>query len=200
MNYRFSPIEIKELLISWIALSIIFSVPQILRGELIMIFLIMPTLGLGFILHELGHKFVAQNYGFLSEYRMDDGSLYFAFFLILMTTLMGMPLVFAAPGAVVIYPVSTFGRTATVGQMGRIGLAGPVMNLMLCGLFALLFSVVKGNFLVSLAFIGSYVNAFLALFNLLPFGPLDGVKVFRWDKKVWLAAVVLALVGMSLVF
>ena len=31
----------------------------------------------------------------------------------------------------------------------------------------------------------SYINVFLALFNLIPFGPFDGLKIFRWKKEVW---------------
>ncbi|MDG6964808.1 MAG: site-2 protease family protein, partial [Nitrososphaerota archaeon] len=32
---------------------------------------------------------------------------------------------------------------------------------------------------------GSYINLFLALFNLLPLGPLDGAKVWRWNLFLW---------------
>jgi Zn-dependent protease len=35
--------------------------------------------------------------------------------------------------------------------------------------------------------VGALLNAFLAVFNLVPFGVLDGYKIFSWDKKVWVA-------------
>jgi len=29
------------------------------------------------------------------------------------------------------------------------------------------------------------MNLWLAAFNLIPFGPLDGLTIFRWNKLVW---------------
>jgi Zn-dependent protease len=31
----------------------------------------------------------------------------------------------------------------------------------------------------------AFINALLAVFNLIPFGILDGWKVFRWNKTFW---------------
>jgi Zn-dependent protease len=31
-------------------------------------------------------------------------------------------------------------------------------------------------------------NAWIALFNLIPFGIFDGFKIFLWDKKIWTLA------------
>jgi len=42
------------------------------------------------------------------------------------------------------------------------------------------------------------VNALLGTFNLLPFGPLDGVKVIRWNGIVW--SILLAISIILLVF
>jgi Zn-dependent protease len=39
---------------------------------------------------------------------------------------------------------------------------------------------------------GALINAFMAVFNLIPFGVLDGLKVFRWSKPVWLVLFALA--------
>jgi Zn-dependent protease len=37
-----------------------------------------------------------------------------------------------------------------------------------------------------------YINSSLALFNLIPFGIFDGAKVLRWNKYVWIGAVIVA--------
>ena len=42
-----------------------------------------------------------------------------------------------------------------------------------------------------IGFIG-LINAFLATFNLLPMGPLDGVKIIRWNATVWTILFIIA--------
>ena len=34
-------------------------------------------------------------------------------------------------------------------------------------------------------YVGASFNAWIAMFNLLPFGVLDGQKIFDWNKVVW---------------
>ena len=41
--------------------------------------------------------------------------------------------------------------------------------------------------------LGSLVNAWLATFNLIPLGPLDGTKILAWSKGVWALLLVLAI-------
>jgi Zn-dependent protease len=37
-------------------------------------------------------------------------------------------------------------------------------------------------------FFAAYINAFMAVFNLIPFGILDGYKIFSFNKKIWALA------------
>ena len=37
---------------------------------------------------------------------------------------------------------------------------------------------------------GAIFNSWIALFNLLPFGNLDGQKIFSWSKIVWILMIV----------
>ena len=52
---------------------------------------------------------------------------------------------------------------------------------------------VSDAILIVLAFL-SYINAFMAVFNLIPFGILDGYKVFSLNKKIWAAVFIPSLI------
>lgn len=140
----------------------------------------------GFIAHEMAHKVSAQRYGFWAEFRMSPVGLLVS----LATAFVGF--LFAAPGATIV------GGMGDVREWGRTSLAGPALNLVEGGLFfaagvgtwALFHSVGLWSILLLLAFI----NGWFAAFNLIPFGPLDGAKVLRWRRDVWVGCFALALV------
>jgi Zn-dependent protease len=50
----------------------------------------------------------------------------------------------------------------------------------------------------------AFYNAWIAIFNLIPIGVLDGYKVFFWNKKIWTfafaASVVLGIVAYQLLW
>jgi len=135
-----------------------------------------------FVLHEMGHKLVAQKYGCWAEYRMYPRGLLLA----LIISFFGV--VFAAPGAVYI------AGNVDSERNGKISLAGPGVNVLISlGALPLLF---LPGFIGLIGFYLGYINIFLALFNMLPFPPLDGSKIFMWSKKVY----VFALIGMIVLF
>ncbi|MCP8309369.1 MAG: hypothetical protein H3Z53_03360 [archaeon] len=182
----FSRIEIQHLLIAWLALGLAFSISMSggltinNLGLFVKNFIIsLLTLGTGFIGHELTHKFVAQRYGCLAEFRMWPLGLIFALFFALT-----LGVVFAAPGAVYITPVSFgLGSVITNRENGIISLSGPLTN----ALIALIFFPLTfyNGLLFEIGFLGFYINLFLAAFNLIPFPPMDGYKVFVWNKGIW---------------
>jgi len=46
----------------------------------------------------------------------------------------------------------------------------------------------------------AFVNGILAVFNLLPIPPLDGSKIFYWDKSIYVIAMALAITVAATVF
>jgi Zn-dependent protease len=196
----FSRIELVHISIALLVLTVAFALafsanqPPILGFNVSGFLLALPLslLGMltGFILHELAHKFMAQRLGLWSEFRIFPLGLLLS---LLMAVFTGF--VFAAPGAVM------FRGSARAEETGRIASAGPLMNIVVAAvLFALvpvigLVSVFGRNLDEILIFV-CFINALLAVFNLLPVGPLDGRKVLSWNGLVWagLMAAAVALV------
>ncbi|MDG6975631.1 MAG: hypothetical protein JRN27_06040, partial [Nitrososphaerota archaeon] len=69
-------------------------------------------------------------------------------------------------------------------ENGKISLAGPLTNVAIAALFLPFFFFGSGV-LYAVGYIGVQVNIFLAMFNMLPIGPLDGAKVWRWNLFLW---------------
>ncbi|MFB6101259.1 MAG: metalloprotease [Haloplanus sp.] len=203
MTLRFSSRELQDLAIAWIALGVAFAIffagggsralTMLLDEGIVRPFLVsLVTAGLGFLLHELAHKVVAVRFDQVAEFRADYGML----FLAVMSALVGF--LFAAPGA-----VHHHGRL-TQREHGLIALAGPATNAVLAFVFAPVYVVglLAGSPLLSLVGgRGVAINLFLAAFNLVPFGGLDGRTVLDWSKPVFVAAFVpAAVVALFVVF
>ncbi len=192
MRIRTSETEQKHLLIAWLAISFAFTVlikrwMHFRLGWLEVFLLSAVTVGSAFILHELAHKFVAQRYGSWSEFRMDPVMLFFAVLLPFF-----IPFIFAAPGAVMI-----FNPYLTREESGKIALAGPTTNMALAMMF-LTINHISNGFLYLIGYFGMLINAWLALFNMIPIGVLDGKKVLAWDRRVYSIALVVAVLVLIL--
>jgi Zn-dependent protease len=179
VSFSFTSIEIRDILVSVLALSVIFAYPQFL-AEPASFLVYLLVVAVAFMGHELSHKFTAIRLGYFSEYRMWPQGLLLALFMALAT---GGRILFAAPGAVYFASRWMFQSSPTRSDVGKIGASGPLFNIIAgAASVAALFSPGLG-FLYFLALI----NLWLAIFNMIPFGPLDGAKVFRWKPVVWAA-------------
>ena len=193
----FSGIEVRDILVAWIGLGLAFflsivgvfnilagrgghtlcaagTIPAVCLSQTQIFAISLATVGSGFVLHELSHKFTAQRYGYWAEFRMWPMGVILA----LLTSLFGV--IFAAPGATYIS-----GSNITESENGKISLAGPITNVLVASVFLPVWFFAQDFFFTFLGFEGVFINIFLALFNLLPIMPLDGAKVFRWGKIKW---------------
>lgn len=137
----------------------------------------------GFILHELAHKLVAQHYGHWSEFRANWFGLGIA---IAVAYFFG--LIVALPGA-------TWHTAANRKENGKVSAAGPLVNVLVM-LAAFPFAALDGGVQTTQASIATAIvlfNGILAIFNLIPLGPLDGKKVLRWNAFFYLALLGLAI-------
>ena len=208
---KISPFERRDLLIAWFVLGVAFTLgitgglslitnySKISVESLIITFIVsLIAVGLSFVLHELAHKFTAMKFGYWAEFRKNTQMLIIA---VVIAAITGI--IFAAPGVTLI---NTAGREMTKKENGIISIAGRLTNLVLCIPFFIILitgyllstaatSVMSlPGFLYYLGMIGFQVNAMLAFFNMLPVGPLDGKKIFKWNPVVFTVVIVISLV------
>jgi Zn-dependent protease len=192
---RTSQTELRDLAAAWVALTVAFVVllfrRQLFTADAVVVAALFGmcalTAGVGFLLHELAHKVVAQHFGQVAEFRADYQMLGLA----ILSAMVGF--LFAAPGAVV-----HRGRI-TAREHGLIAIAGPITNLVLTGFFAVGFVLAPAESLLwTIASLGVWINAFLAGFNMIPYGPLDGKTVLDWNKALFAVAFVV-MVGLAVV-
>lgn len=171
----FSETEIKHLTIALFVLALAFAISfsggRIGDGFPIMFGISLLSVGTAFLFHELAHRMIARKYGCWAEFRMWPMGLMMA----ILFSFFGF--VFAAPGAVMI------SGYITEEQNGKISAAGPVTNWMVGTLFlggSIALLMFDNILWFILAFV-AYINLFIGGFNLLPIGPLDGAKIFRWS-------------------
>ena len=90
--------------------------------------------------------------------------------------------IFAAPGAVMIH------GNITRKENGIISAAGPLANFAIALVFLGLFF--QNPSLKGIWGTGIYINLFLGLFNMLPFGNFDGKKILNWHRYIWVSMLI----------
>jgi len=185
-----------DLFIAWLGITIAFTLAIVLSGftgkiePLFFLYIFgisCLTVGIGFVLHEMAHKFSAMKYGYYAEFRKDN-------VMLLMSVVLAalVHIVFAAPGATVIYAGGL-----TKEQNGKISAAGPATNLVLCIPFGIMILMTPyitgmGNVIGFIGMMGLQINAMIAAFNLLPISVLDGRKVLEWKPAIFLVMIVVS--------
>ncbi len=190
--------EVVEFIKAWLgtalAFAVLFSGSARQRGGLqyflsidfaTILLLAALTAGLGVILHELMHRVVARHYGATAHFVANDGMLVISI-LIAFTGFL-----FAAPGAV------WHTGYLTKRQVGLIAAAGPITNMVLAVLFLGALAAFRdaglSRTVVFGLFMGFQVNGILGVFNMLPFGPIDGAKVLNWSAPAFGVLIAIAI-------
>ena len=180
-----------DLAIAWLAIAVAVTIARfnLLGGGRIdpvsafVVFLIsLVTVGVGFVLHELAHKFMAMRFGYWAEFRKDNQMLLIA---VVLAALAGV--VFAAPGATVVY-----GDRIDRRQNGLISAAGPAASIALVLAFMVPAFAAPGSIIGALGLAGLQINAMIAAFNMLPVSVLDGRKVLEWNVGAFVILIVAA--------
>lgn len=188
--------ELIHILIAWLGITFAFSFASIMSKDYVGIVAVLIGTLTGFIGHELAHKFSAIHYNAKARFFLWPMGLIFA---IVMSLVTFGRFVFAAPGAVYIW-----GKDINRKENGIISLAGPLTNyifavLCIIAIFILYFAYPNAA-LLNIIFVVAYINLFLGAFNLLPIPPLDGFKVFLWNKVVWTISLITFIATYIIVF
>jgi Zn-dependent protease len=129
-----------------------------------------------FLIHELGHKFLAQFYRAWAEFRV----LFYGAVVTAISALPFFPFKFIAPGAVMI------SGNLSMARNGRVSLIGPLTNLAMGTGFLCVYLILAAIDSASpILLVGVRFNGFIGFFNMIPFMGLDGQKIFAWNKIVW---------------
>ena len=172
------------------------------------------AVGPAFILHEIGHKIVAKKYDCWAEFRADPKGLRFG---IILSFFLGI--LFMAPGAVMVSGLVKRrynGYVAVAGPLTNlslfiIGIPIWVIILGLSGAFdsthtplfesgISLNTYLDGNnilwhsMLIDAGIVWLFANLTLGLFNMIPWGPLDGAKVKDWNELVFYGVFIIFLI------
>jgi len=191
---KFSEEEKKHLLMAIGALTLAFT---LLLGQgsdlsiIIIIGLSFVAVVTGFLLHEMGHKIVAQRYGCWAEFRAWT----FGLLLAVISGLMGF--LFEAPGAVYIRGY------LSKEENGKVSAAGPLMNVTVASFLLPILFLIPGIpiEISTLIWMICYLNVFIGGFNMIPIPPLDGSKIIRWNPGIWIGIlIVLGLYFILLIF
>src|SRR5437667_2574232 len=189
VSSQFSPGEISSIIIAWLVLSIAITYQNFVGiftgiGSFEIVIAGFIATATGFIIHEMGHKYVAIRRGYVAHFRLWMQGLLLTLFVVVFS---GGGIVFGAPGAVYIAPAAaayygydSASRPRDPEQENMvISAAGPGINLAFAVAFLGLFLAAPlGSFLSTIAQFGFALNVGLSSFNMFLVPPLDGSKIF----------------------
>ncbi len=141
-----------------------------------------------YLIHEFAHKFTAQRFGMWAEFRMTMQGYYLSTIAIL----------FAIP----IFGTGTVFTSGakSMDEEGKVNVAGALSNFVFAAILIIISIIIPltgAPFNGPVYFVlqgGTILNSFLGLFNMIPFQPVDGGTVIKWNRIIW------ALLAFALLF
>ena len=162
--------------ISALGFAIAFILKDRLELKVITIIIFVCVAGIGTILHDLAHKVMARQCGCTTEYQFWGLG---AVTMFLTAWIFGA--IFAKPSRTVIQS-----KTAqTAEESARIMIAGPLVSLAVA-ILSLILIPFGGIFLLA-GSMGFSLNMLACVYALLPVIPMDGKKIYDWNKRIWAA-------------
>lgn len=147
-----------------------------IKPALFAISLFIAVAGASVILNDLARRWIARRHGHYAEYKMwllGTISLYLTAWLL--GTVCGKPS----------RPVYEGTMEKNPRELAFECLAGPAASVIFACFFA--FLIPLGGYAATIGILGVSINVLLALYGLMPFEPMDGLKVWRWSRGTYVA-------------
>lgn len=192
--YRIIELDEKTaLLITIIVLSIVFGSRLLIRGDYIGFTIVSLAATIGVIPHELAHRWSARKMNCYSRYVLDP----FGLIITLITAIPYIPFKIIMPGYTVIVP-QTHDPVYLKKINGLVSYFGPLTNICIASFSLITYTLLlkylyEYNILSIFLITSSWLNSWIALFNLLPIPPLDGSKIISWKPHVWITSLLLSI-------
>jgi Zn-dependent protease len=172
---EFSRGESWDLLKAWVLVTVAFLILFGASFNIVSFALFGVVVGGAVILHELGHKYVAERYGYEARFKSND-------LMLGIGVLMAFTgFIFIAPGAVHISGLQNRQQNALIAW------AGPAVNAGIALVSYIMIGVAGTTEYFRLLLI---VNAILGAFNMLPVGGFDGRKIWLGDKRLYVGTAI----------
>ncbi len=187
-----------SLLITVLVLGLVFGSEYLLQGDLFTYGIITAIVSIAVIPHELAHRWSARRLGCYSRYVLSPQGL----LLTLLTAIPFIPFKIIMAGFTLVVP-TTHDPRVLKRINGIVSYMGPLTNILIASisLVSLVFLVKSGYIdplVISILYISTRLNSWIAIFNLLPVPPLDGIKVLTWKPLLWITMMLLS-IGLFLI-
>ncbi len=191
-----SIVELDErlsLLITVLVLGFVFGSNYLINGLILHYLMITAIASIAVIPHELAHRWSARKMGCYSRYVLSP----FGLILTLITAIPFIPFKIIMPGFTLVVP-TTYDPVFLKRLNGIVSYMGPLTNMLIATasltIYALLVKLgIHIYILLLFLLLNTWLNSWVAIFNLLPIPPLDGSKIITWKPSIWIVSLLFSI-------